>query len=451
MLLGGLIIAVAGASSLGTTIIANLAGAAGLTIVHERLRATFSPAVAFVTSVLLFGATSLFLFATSAPSPAVTGSFAAVAIVMALATLIMQSPARLLKLAAAGAVVAATALAGYLAAGGANPSPALSWTDALFSSSHGFLAWTPVAYIAVAGTLAYAIRDRLWALTAIGALVLLAGVSATWGARPFGGTLVPSLAVLAPGLAFVVDRVRARPIFAVLPLVLGALLWNYLLMVQYTVGLLPKDEPISFAAMVRQQAEVHTQGAYIYPFAFPMNAWFALVENLPIDRYDLLAREPLRTALDLTLDRRADRFLLEGWDAPGADDAGPSWWIGDPRATIALPVDPPRDRGAVISVLARTRYEEPVVEADVGVEVNGYEVGGFVAAATAPSEATIILAPEVVRRTLRPGYNRLTFVSRGVRRVDPSDTRPPGPIAARGDSRAWPVTIYRIRFQPASR
>ena len=77
-----------------------------------------------------------------------------------------------------------------------------------------------------------------------------------------------ALAVVAPGLATVIEFARARPLVAALPLIAGAVLWNYWLMVQYTVGLLPKDEPVSFAAMVRQQADVHTRSPYVYPFAY---------------------------------------------------------------------------------------------------------------------------------------------------------------------------------------
>jgi hypothetical protein len=43
----------------------------------------------------------------------------------------------------------------------------------------------------------------------------------------------------------------------------------------------------------------------------------------------------------------------------------------------------------------------------------------------------------------------VTFVSYGVARVDASDARPPGPLARRLGSRAWPVAIYRLRIAAA--
>jgi hypothetical protein len=258
------------------------------------------------------------------------------------------------------------------------------------------------------------------------------------------------VALLAPGRAYLLDRVRAHPALAVSPLAAAALLWNQWLMVQFTIGLLPKDAPVRFAAMVRQQADVHTAGSYFYPFAFPVNAWFAWRQVIPIDRYDVLASEPLPPSVDLVLDRRADRLLLDGWEAPGADPAAPSWWIRDRRATILVPLRVDEPRALEISVVARTRFEEPVVEALIGVEINGHEIGRMAASATTPSGETFRLPPEVVGRVVHAGYNRVTFVSHGTRRVDPSDTRPPGAIAASLGTRAWPVAIYRIRIAPAS-
>ena len=107
--------------------------------------------------------------------------------------------------------------------------------------------------------------------------------------------------LLAPGLALAIDGVVRRPLVALAPLVVAALWWNHLLMAQYTVGLLPKDEPVSFGRLVQQQADLHTRSPYVYPFAFPANVWFAWREGLPVDKYDLLvargAARGLRDAL----------------------------------------------------------------------------------------------------------------------------------------------------------
>jgi hypothetical protein len=315
------------------------------------------------------------------------------------------------------------------------------WQAALFSSSHGLLSLTPVAYVALAGTIVYLRRNPFWGASAL-------AVFALWVVLGIG--LIGALAILAPGLAFAIDRAARRPLLAVAPLVLFALAWNYWLMVQYTTGALPKDEPVSFAALVRQQADVHTRSPYLYPFAFPANVWFAWREGVPADRYELLAFEARRPNIDLVMNRQADRFLLDGWDAPGSDLHGPVRWIGQSRASIVLPLAPVPGKDLHVHVLARARLEQPAVDADLGVEMNDHEIGRFIVPAAAPAEAQLTIPAAAVGRIMRAGYNRLTFVSYGVRRADPADSRPPGPLASRPATRAWPVAIYRIRTAPAS-
>lgn len=327
--------------------------------------------------------------------------------------------------------------------------PYRDWSQLLFGALHGFLSWNPVAYIAVIGTIALCRRDKIWAAAA---LIMLAGFA--WLPAPAqltafaGGSFTPVLPLLAPGLALAIDTVRQRPLLAVAPLILGAVVWNNLLMVQYTVGLVPKDAPVSFARMVRQQADVRTRSPFFYPFAFPANALFAWREGLPIDRYDLLALEPRREAIDLTFNRYSDRFLLDGWDAPGRDEWGDVWWTGSRRAVLALPIAIPGDAGFVVSVRTRSRLDEPIVEAELGIEVNGREIGRFVAPATAAGESAFTVPADAVGRIFRAGYNRIAFVSHGVARRDPDDERPDGPIARSLGSRAWPVAIYRLAIAP---
>ncbi|MGH9174914.1 MAG: hypothetical protein ACRD1H_11180, partial [Vicinamibacterales bacterium] len=129
---------------------------------------------------------------------------------------------------------------------------------------------------------------------------------------------------------------------------------------------------------------------------------------------------------------------------------GPVHWIGERRATIALPLDLPTDRPVRVSVTARARLEEPAVDADLGLEVNGHEVGRFIAPAAAATEVHMTIRADVVGRIFRAGYNRLTVISYGVHRADPADRREPGPIASRTGRRAWPVAISRIRITSVS-
>ena len=173
------------------------------------------------------------------------------------------------------------------------------WLDTLFSSWHGLLSWTPIVYVAAVGTAALAVRRRRWAILALLLLVATAwinGSTTDWaGGWSFGGRRFTSvLVMLAPGLALVVETALRRPHALVALLAAAAVAWNYGLMVQYTAGMVPKDEPVSFARVVRQQAELLTRPPFVYPFAFPANVWFAWREGLPVDRYDLLVHRAAR-------------------------------------------------------------------------------------------------------------------------------------------------------------
>ncbi len=322
------------------------------------------------------------------------------------------------------------------------------WLDTLFSSWHGFFSWTPVAYVAALGTVAYLRREWRWAAAGLVVLFLTAwvnGATADWpGGWSFGGRRFTSvLVLLAPGLALAIESVVRRPLVALAPLVVAALWWNHLLMVQYTAGMLPKDEPVSFGRMVRQQADLHTRPPYAYPFAFPANAWFAWREGVPVDKYDLLSPEVPRESFEMRFDGAGEKYLLDGWEAPSGDEWGSAWWIGRATATIAVPLV--ARRGAVeITLTTRTRLDDPPVQAALALDVNGTQVGQFTAGVPAPSTVTLTVPGELAGRIFRRGVNRLALRSLGVARLDPADTRLPGPLARRPGT-VWPVAVYDLR------
>jgi len=321
------------------------------------------------------------------------------------------------------------------------------WLDTLFSSWHGLFSWTPVVYVAALGTIAYLRREWRWATAALVVLFLTAwvnGATRDWAAGwSFGGRRFSSaLVLLAPGLALAIEAAVKRPLVALAPLVAAALWWNHLLMVQYTSGLLPKDEPVAFSRLVRQQGDVATRAPYAYPFAFPANAWFAWRHDLPIDKYDVLAPVGIGPSFETRFDRHVEKFLLDGWEAPTGDEWGSAWWIRDTPATLAVPLALPPGRVS-ITIRTRTRLDDPVVQAALALELNGTQVGQFAAGVPEPSSATLTVPAEVAARVLRTGFNRLAIRSLGVSRVDPADTRPPGPLARRRDA-AWPVAVYEL-------
>ncbi len=325
------------------------------------------------------------------------------------------------------------------------------WIDTLFSSWHGLFSWTPVVYVAALGTVAYLRREWRWAVAALVILFLTAwvnGATQDWAAGwSFGGRRFSSvLVLLAPGLALAIEAAVKRPLLALAPVVAGALWWNHLLMVQYTSGMLPKDEPVAFSRLVRQQGDVATRAPYAYPFAFPANAWFAWRHDLPIDKYDVLAPVTIGASFETRFDRSVEKFLLEGWEAPTGDEWGSAWWIRDTPATLAVPLAVPPGR-VIITIRTRTRLDEPVVQAALALDLNGTQVGQFAAGVPEPSSSTVTVPAEVAARVLRTGFNRLSIRSLGVSRVDPNDTRPPGPLARRRDA-AWPVAVYELSIAP---
>lgn len=433
-------------------LLASIACLAGLAGVYLRLRREFPRGIVFIALALLAGATPLPYYTFFEPAAADVALFAAAAWLGVLAVSPIASRSLWVRIVTwIGIVVllvaewpALSEVEGPLTLW---PSP---WADVLFSSWHGFLSWTPVAYAAVIGTCGYLRRNRTWAIATLALLLASAwivGARESWMIEPAFAPrrMMPVLALLAPGLAYLLDVLRRRPVVALAPLVIVPLVWNYLLMVQYTVGTLPKDEPVSFARLVRQQADTHVRSTPLYPFAFPANVWFAWREGVPVDRYDLLALEPRRTMLDLAMDRNASRFLLDGWDAPGTDGSRPVWWLRGREAVLAVPLALPADRPIDITVTARSRYEEPVVHSDLTLHVNGQSVGDFSPAAASSSEARFVVPPG--QTFWREGINRIAFVSRGSHRVDPSDTRPPGPLARRAANPPWPVAIYRVTIR----
>jgi hypothetical protein len=414
--------------------------------VHERLRASVDRDVAVLASLVLFAGTSLFWSMTRASGLADVLAFTSVALVlMALPRVARGSYGSAL----AWAIIAAIPQVIRWGLDASNDSRAVTASAILFSSTAGFLSLTPAAYVALAGTCASLRTSRVDAVYGLVCVLLWIGAGVVLPAVGVDGRfahgLTAALAVLAPGLAFGIDYARRRPWLAAALLVTAVVTWNYWLMVQFTVGTLPKDAPVSFGALVRQQFDVHTRAPYVYPFAFPANVWFAWREGVPADRYETLAFEPRRESLDLTLDASTARFVLDGWEAVSPSPNESHIWTRESRATIAVPLALPPARDVDVAVTARARLEEPPVKATMAVEINGREIGRFVVPSDAPAE-TVLRVPADVGAIWRAGYNRVTLVSYGVTRVDPSDARPPGPLARRLGSRAWPVAIYRLRI-----
>jgi hypothetical protein len=284
------------------------------------------------------------------------------------------------------------------------------WVETLWSSWHGFLSWTPVAYIALIGTIVYGRRHWPWATATVLIVFVMAWIN---GATPdlgagwsFGGRrFVSCLVLLAPGLALIAHTLIARPLGSIAVVAAAAIAWNYLLMEQYRSEVLPRNEPVAFADIVKRQAEIYTRPPFFYPFAFPANAVFAWRTGLPIDRYDLLGPETLRREIDLELERTAGRFLIDGWGEPAGDRTESAWWIAASPATLVLPLELPPSNVVRVEITARSRLVEPVRRARVTLLVNGRAVGSFVAEPDKPSTATLSTPRDVWVN----GFNRVSL------------------------------------------
>jgi len=152
---------------------------------------------------------------------------------------------------------------GYREAGGFRwGSPYL--TNALFSSDHGLLMWTPIVILAVAGLFLFFKCDRSLAayfIAAFAAFCYLIGGDPNWdGISSFGTRFFISLALLfVLGLAVLFSELakwlkRERAALALASSLTGLLiLWNFAFIFQWGVHMVPPRGPISWKQMVRNQ------------------------------------------------------------------------------------------------------------------------------------------------------------------------------------------------------
>ena len=446
-------------------------GAVGMIVLHRYLRAEFDAGVAFAATLLLFGATPLVWYMVYEPSMTHAASFGFVALFVVAAArwtsvtissrraailgallgaaflsrpqealfalfpavLLVATPADARERVTAAARLAIWSFIGalpFLIVQGIHSAILFSrerfalvgadgyldffnsrWDDTLWSSWHGFLSWSPVAYLALLGTVGLLTRRARWAIAALVILFLMAwinGATADWAAGwSFGGRRFTScLVILAPGLALVIEYLTRRPMFAIVAMLISLIAWNQLLFAQYTLGLVRPGEAVSFGQIVRQQAGLATRPPFVYPFAFPANAWFAWRTGLPTERYDLLAPEQLRSSIDLPLDGAAGKFLLDGWGPRGADQWGELRWIDRSRAELVLPLALPAGSPITLEIRWRTRLLDPPATSAVKVLLNDIELGTASPDARSPSVFTLTdRAPHRWRR----GFNRIAF------------------------------------------
>ncbi len=129
--------------------------------------------------------------------------------------------------------------------------------DVLFSTRHGLITWTPVAAFAIAGLACFPKKDRRLALYLSLTLVLQIYVNAIAGWVGWSFSMrrfINCTPILVIGLAALIERVRPRLKLAI-PLVAGAalVLWNFLFVLQYYAGMIPRDDYLTYDQLVTQK------------------------------------------------------------------------------------------------------------------------------------------------------------------------------------------------------
>ena len=151
----------------------------------------------------------------------------------------------------------------------------------LFSGFHGLFSWHPVTLVAVLG-LAALWRRAPWVAVAlvvfVAAQVLVIGSYETWwGGASFGARrFINCTAIFSLGLAVGFGTLRGRFRHLAAAAIAGLVLWNAGLAVQYSVGLIPRDAPVSIGRIARNQVfEVPPRIAQIaWRFAFDRSSLY---------------------------------------------------------------------------------------------------------------------------------------------------------------------------------
>lgn len=142
-----------------------------------------------------------------------------------------------------------------------------SWTSpkvlsVLVSSKHGLLTWTPVILLSLLGLAWVARRDRRLAVGFSIAFAVQLYIVASWhswhAGSSFGNRFFIELTpVFILGLAGLLDALRRRVRLSAMAVFLGlAVVWNFFLMVQFSLGLIPREDFVQWPLLVKNQVSV---------------------------------------------------------------------------------------------------------------------------------------------------------------------------------------------------
>jgi len=139
-----------------------------------------------------------------------------------------------------------------------------NWTSlkiipVLFSSRHGIFTWTPILLFATVGLFLFFKKDKKFALyLAILYLLMLYLVSCLpdwWQDSSFGGRyFISCTPIFIFGLASLIEMVKKRISLKWLSIVgFFLIIWNFLFIIQFGLGLIPRENYISWRKMAYNQ------------------------------------------------------------------------------------------------------------------------------------------------------------------------------------------------------
>lgn len=257
--------------------------------------------------------------------------------------------------------------------------------ETLFSSRHGLLSWTPVLWAGYLGFVPLLRRRPAVAAVLVVPTVALTYVNMCsgdwWAGGSFSNRRFDSLLpVLAFGMAAFIESTRAalrrRPLAAVALLVTALAAWNASVAEARRTGALPADDTMSFDQLVAGAHETVSRRLGS-PQTWPASWLFAARHRLAPARFDALAGRYLfyrqnsqRGCVDLGAP--ADAPLLDGgWrDRQPTENGDARELRGYGRVLVGL------DLPETLQLALRAHAVAPT---PVALDVNGRQVGGFVA------------------------------------------------------------------------
>jgi len=282
--------------------------------------------------------------------------------------------------------------------------------ETLFSSRHELLTWTPVLWLGYLGLIPL-LKRRLvtvWMMTFCVVAITYLNMSVTewWSSNSFSNRRFDgALPILAFGVAASFEHMRAVvdrwPAIATAAMLAVLPLWTLLFMEQYHRHHIPIDNTVSFTEVASNSVEI-LFAKVGYPFAWPVNWWFAWAHDTTPDEYDtvfgryffFLRRVPSQV---MEIGDDDGGLIGEGWNRP---ELRAGRWVRTTRRNKAR-LYVPLERNKMLRVILELSVRPRPVE--IVVTVNGNEKGRFLAE---PGYAEYQLSAPV---QFRQGANILTI------------------------------------------